>query len=250
MRDTEPFSFHGDDNGVLVLHGFTGSTQSVRYLGSELHRRFGYTVEWPCLPGHGTTPDDMEKTGYRDWLGEAERALHDLASRCARVFVTGLSMGATISLNLAARFPDEVQAVASIAGPVGLMNDGTASLLMANPRPRRVPGLGSDIKAPGVKEIAYEEVPVACLDQVTTLVAITRDLLHRVACPALVVHAREDHVIPPANALEIARVVSSDDVRLVWLNNSYHVATLDNDKDLVVERVGGFFAEWQARSKS
>jgi carboxylesterase len=39
------------------------------------------------------------------------------------------------------------------------------------------------------------------------------------------------------------RTISSDDIRLLWLNNSYHVATLDNDKDLIVDRIGGFFSE-------
>ncbi len=243
MKDTEPFSFEGNDTGVLVLHGFTGSTQSIRHLGTELHRRFGFTVAAPCLPGHGTSPDDMEKTGYRDWLGEAERALDALAQRTARVVVTGLSMGGTITLNLAARFPDRVRAIAPIAAAVGLMNDGTATALMLNPRPRRVSGIGSDIKAEGVTEIAYSEVPVVCLDEVTVLVGLTRDLMHKVACPALVIQSHQDHVVPAANAMEIVRTIGSDDIRLLWLRNSYHVATLDNDKDLVVERVGRFFAE-------
>jgi len=52
MKDAEPFAFDGGDVGVLVLHGFTGSTQSMRYLGEGLHRRFGFTVSAPCLPGH------------------------------------------------------------------------------------------------------------------------------------------------------------------------------------------------------
>ncbi len=59
----------------------------------------------PRLPGHGTSPDDMETTGYLDWVGEAEKALHELAARKRRVFVTGLSMGGSLTLNLAARFP-------------------------------------------------------------------------------------------------------------------------------------------------
>jgi carboxylesterase len=48
--------------GSLVLHGFTGSTQSISYLGEELHRRVGFTVSAPRLAGHGTSPDDMETT--------------------------------------------------------------------------------------------------------------------------------------------------------------------------------------------
>ncbi len=33
----EPFFFKGNDIGVLVCHGFTGTTQSMRYLGEQLH---------------------------------------------------------------------------------------------------------------------------------------------------------------------------------------------------------------------
>jgi len=243
MEGAEPFSFEGSDVGVLVLHGFTGTTQSMRYLGEGLHRRFGFSVLGPRLPGHGTSPDDMETTGYRDWMGEAEQALRGLASRKRRVFVTGLSMGGTLTLSLASRFPDLVGAIAPIAPAAAMLTEAFAEVLAMHPAPRRVPGIGSDIKAPGVAELAYQEVPVACMREVSVLIALTRDLLHRVVCPTLVIQGREDHVVPPANAMEVVRSIRSDDIRLLWLNNSYHVATLDNDKDVIVERVGGFFAE-------
>ncbi len=243
MKDAEPFSFQGNDVGVLVVHGFTGSTQSIRYLGEGLHRRFGFSVVAPRLPGHGTSPDDMEATSYLDWMGEVERALRELARRSRRVFVTGLSMGGTLTLNLAARFPDLVHAIAPIASAAGLTSNGFANVLTLNPGPRRVPGIGSDIKAPGVTEVAYHEVPVASLREVIILVSLTRDLLHKVVCPTLVIHAHEDHVVPAVNAMQVVKTIKSDDIRLLWLRNSYHVATLDNDRDLIVERVGGFFAE-------
>ena len=243
MKDAEPFSFEGGDIGVLVVHGFTGSTQSMRYLGEGLHRRFGFSVVGPRLPGHGTSPDDMETTGYLDWMGGAEKALRELAERKSKVFVTGLSMGGTLTVNLAARCPDLVAGIAPIAAPVGLMTDAIAGVLALNPAPKRIPGIGSDIKAPGVKELAYEEVPMNCLREVSVLISLTRDLMHKIVCPALVLHAREDHVVPAVNAMEIVRTISSDDIRLLWLNNSYHVATLDNDKDLIVDRVGRFFSE-------
>jgi carboxylesterase len=243
LRGAEPFSFEGNDVGVLVLHGFTGSTQSIRDLGEGLHKRYAFTVVAPRLPGHGTSPDDMETTGYFDWVGEAERALHQLAARKRRVFVTGLSMGGSLTLNLAARFPEIVSAIAPIAAPAGLMNEGTAQVLSRNPAPKRIPGIGSDIKAPGVSELAYPEVPVACLREVTLLVSLTRDLLHNLKCPALIIQAREDHIVPAVNAMQIVQMIRSDDIRLLWLNHSYHVATLDNDKELVIDRVGSFFSE-------
>jgi carboxylesterase len=243
LEGAEPFAFEGNDIGVLVIHGFTGSTQSMRDLGEGLHKRYGFTVVGPRLPGHGTSPDDMETTGYLDWLGEVEKALHELAARKRLVFVTGLSMGGSLTLNLAARFPAIVKAMAPIAAPAGLMNEGIAQLLLLNPAPKRIPGIGSDIKKQGVVELAYAEVPVACLREVTLLVSVTKDLLHNIKCPSLVIQAREDHVVPAVNATQIAQAIRSDDIRLLWLNESYHVATLDNDKELIIERVGGFFKE-------
>lgn len=76
----------------------------------------------------------MESTGYLDWLASAEDALHQLASQRKGVFVTGLSMGGTITLNLAARFPD-------------IVSGALAELLMSRAAPKRIPGIGSDIKA-------------------------------------------------------------------------------------------------------
>jgi len=241
LTDAEPFSFKGNDIGVLVMHGFTGTTQSMRYLGTELHKQFGFTVEGPRLPGHGTSPDNMETTTYLDWLGHVEDVLQDLAARTRQVFVTGLSMGGTLTLNLAARFPHLISGIAPIAGAVGPLSEAFATVLTDRAAPKRIPGIGSDIKAAGVKELAYGEVPVACMRDITVLISATRDLLHKVTCPALIIHGREDHVVPPANAMTIVSHIGSDDIRLLWLRESYHVATLDNDKDLIVRRVGEFF---------
>ena len=243
LAGAEPFAFEGDDRGVLVLHGFTGSTQSMRYLGEELNRRFGFSVEGPCLAGHGTSPDDMEKTGYLDWLGTVEAALKRLAARKRKVFVTGLSMGGTLTLNLAARFPDLVAGIAPINGAAGILGPDLAALITNPDAPARIPGIGSDIKAPGVTELAYAEVPVACVKHIYVLIGATADLLPKITCPALIVQSHEDHVVPAANARRIAERIASADTRLLWLDNSYHVATLDNDKDLIVDRVGGFFTE-------
>lgn len=243
MAGAEPFFMEGKGPSVLVLHGFTGSTQSMRYLGEELHRRFGFTVSGPRLKGHGTSPDDMETTGYLDWLASAEQALHQLAERGRKVFITGLSMGGTITLNLAARFPDIVAGAVPINGAVGIFGAAMAELISDGAAPKRVPGIGSDIKAEGVTELAYAEVPVACLRQAYVLIAATESLLRKVVCPTLAIHSRDDHVVPADNGRRIVQDVSSNDVRLLWLNNSFHVATLDNDKDLIVERCGRFISE-------
>lgn len=244
IKGAEPFEFEGSDVGVLVLHGFTGSTQSMRYLGEGLHRTFGFTVVGPRLPGHGTSVDDMETTTYMDWLAGAEEALKDLAARKRKVFVTGLSMGGTLTLNLAARFADQIAGIATVAAAAGPLGEGFSDAVFLNPRPQRLPGIASDIKAVGITELAYSEVPVRCMGDVLTLVLATANLFGRIKCPTLVIQGREDHVVPASNAMKIVSSISSDDIRLLYLNDSYHVATLDNDKDIIVERIGSFFREF------
>lgn len=240
MAGAEPFEFKGDQCSILVLHGFTGTTQSMRYLGEELNRRFGFSVLGPRLKGHGTSPEDMATTSYRDWIGTAEESLYDLAERGRPVFVTGLSMGGMLALALAARHPELISGIIPINAVAGEQDGTLAGLILDRAAPERIPGIGSDIKAKGVTELAYEEVPVSCLRYVYLAQAATGDMLHKVTCPILIIQSREDHVVMPANGNRIAARVGSTDIQILWLDNSYHVATLDNDKDLIVERTGRF----------
>lgn len=244
MEGAEAFRFEAKGRpAVLVLHGFTGSTQSMRYLGEELHRRFGFSIYGPRLAGHGTSPDDMATTGYLDWLGSAEAALKEMAATHGKVFVTGLSMGGTLCLNLAARFPELVAGIIPINGCGGRLGPEMSELVLASDAPDRVPGIGSDIKAEGVVELAYPEVPVRCLRETNVLMGATGNLMHKILCPTLVIQSREDHVLPPSNGPLILQSISSQDARIFWLENSYHVATLDNDKDIIVDRTGRFVKE-------
>src|SRR5688500_12504517 len=105
LPGAEPFSAAGGQAGVLVLHGFTGNPQSMRGL-AQAFADAGFTVEMPLLPGHGTVVADMIPTRWEDWSGAAEAAYADLASRCEKVVVAGLSMGGTITCWLAANHPE------------------------------------------------------------------------------------------------------------------------------------------------
>ncbi len=241
LPGAEPFRFDGDKASVLVLHGFTGTTQSMRHVGEQLNRRYGFTVAGPRLAGHGTSVDDMETTGYLDWLRSAEDGLRELAAEGRPVFVIGLSMGGSITLNLAARFGDIVKGAISVNAPALFLGSDMAGLLCDPNAPARIPGIGSDIKAPVPVELAYSEVPVGRLREGHLLFGLTTNLLPSIKCPVTVIQSRDDHVVPARNALDIVNsLTASDHVRLLWLNESYHVATLDNDKDMIVTHTGEF----------
>lgn len=233
MQGAEPFDLPGNEIGILACHGFTGSPHSMRPLGEALHKA-GYTVSCPRLPGHGTSPEDMAKTGARDWVAAVEAAYADLRQRCRLVFMTGLSMGGTLTLYMAGQYPDAFAGIIPINAVVRLDSPELSALAFAPDTPDMIPGIGSDIRKEGVAELSYQAVPVRCISEIHALCSVTHALLPRVAAPTLILTSREDHVVPPVNGRLIAGAISANSIRQVALNDSYHVATLDNDLPKII----------------
>ena len=102
LPGAKPFFFGGSDVGCLVSHGFTGTTQSMRFLGEYLAQEGGFTVIGPRLTGHGTRPEDMARATAEDWIRDLERAMDTLRQRCQEIFITGLSMGVEYHVSVAA----------------------------------------------------------------------------------------------------------------------------------------------------
>ena len=234
MKGAEPFSFENEsDIGVLVLQGFTGTTSSVIYLG-ECLAKAGFNVEGPRLSGHGTKWQDLNNVKYEDWIGDVEKALEKLKKRASKIFVSGLSMGGTLSLYLAETHP-EIKGVIPINNAI-LFHDPRISLLpILKYFISSTPAIGSDIKDPSQKEIAYDRTPTRGAAEMAELVNITRKNLSKVTQPILIFKSKEDHVVPFDNAEYTLKHVSSKDKKLIYLENSYHVATMDFDKDLICE---------------
>jgi carboxylesterase len=247
IEGAEPFSAAGDDVGVVVLHGFTGNPGSVRPLAEALAAD-GRTVELPRLPGHGTAVEDMVETGWADWSGAAEAAYADLAGRVRTTVVAGLSMGGTLACWLTARHPE-------VAGLI------VVNPLVQPPEPEMVamarsmvdagetiaPGIGSDIADPGAHESAYPGSPLVPFLSLVEGVEALQAELPRIACPVLLMTSPQDHVVPPANSDHLASLVAGP-VERVTLERSYHVATLDYDKDLIAERAAVFVRKVSAGS--
>jgi carboxylesterase len=235
MAGAEAFEFSGNDIGILACHGFTGNPYSMHPLGQAFHQA-GYTVIGPRLAGHGTSPADMARTGARDWIASVEAAFEALQARCRTIFMTGLSMGGTLTLYMAGRYPDAFAGIIPINPVVRLDSPDMAGLAFATGAPALVPGIGSDIKKPGVTELAYAEIPVPCFAELHALVSVTHALLPRITAPTLILTSREDHVVPPVNSRLIASAIQSSHIEQIALPNSYHVATLDNDQPLIIEQ--------------
>ncbi len=208
---------------------------SIRYYAEGLAKA-GFTVAVPRLKGHGTTPDDMARSTASDWIRDLEQGLAWLKERCDTLFITDLSMGGTLTLYMAGQYPGMFKGVIPINALIFNNNPDLASLVYTADAPAELPGIGSDIKAQDTKELVYAAVPIPTLKELFALTKVADELLLRITCPALIMVSREDHVVPPANAEYILQKLSNQDKQIVWLENSYHVATLDNDKDLIVQK--------------
>lgn len=194
----------------------------------------------PLLAGHGETPEVLARTGYADWLASAEAALDRLAKDCDRITVAGLSLGATIALNLAIRFPNRIDRVVSINGSTGIYRPDQVSALFGTRSEAFHAGIGSDISHPDRHEICYDRIPAATMRERFVLTSATGVMLPLLRQPILVFQSREDHVVAPENGPRIAREVGSSEVTLRWLDRSFHVATLDYDREDIVRRTSAF----------
>ncbi|MFQ4149940.1 alpha/beta fold hydrolase [Arthrobacter sp. LAPM80] len=224
--------------GVALCHGFTGSTVSMQGWSDYLADA-GFAVNMPLLAGHGTTWQELNKTPWEHWYRDFEASYLELAARCERVYVAGLSMGGALALRVAALHP--VAGVA-VVNPGLTFDDKKAkysSLLKYVVK--SVPAIGNDMKRQGVSEGAYTRTPVAAVHQLSKLFTDTINLLPRVTAPTLVFRSTVDHVVPESSIEVIKERIGSTDLHVVPLENSYHVATMDNDAPLIFSQSADFF---------
>ncbi len=227
-------SVEGGPIGVLVLHGFTGNPQSMRPL-ADAFAAAGFGVEMPLLAGHGTKVEDMVDTNWVDWSSDAEEAFQRLSARSQKVVVAGLSMGGSLTCWLATRHPEIagiicINPATQVAQDVRLLVES-----MIADGQEIMDGIGSDVADPDSPESAYPETPLRPLRSLFEAATEIQADLNRIACPLLLFTSPQDHVVPPADSDFLASQVSGP-VERVSCDRSYHVATLDYDRDLIVER--------------
>ena len=215
--------------GALLLHGLTGSPQSLGRLPAVLSEA-GFRVSVPVVAGHCATLDELERTSWDDWLATAEEAYRELSASCERVVVCGLSVGGSLACRLAADHAGVAGVVAInpfVDPPAESFREAVRGVIGAGfPR---APGITGDLADPDAHEEGYAELPLGAL---LSLCEGLDDLLERlpsISCPVLIVTSRVDHVVPPVSSDLLAERVSGP-VERVWLDRSYHLAPLDHDR--------------------
>jgi carboxylesterase len=227
--------------GVLLVHGITGNPVSMNPWGHYLAER-GYAVEVPLLPGHGTTWEDANTTTYTDWYGEVQRAFDQLRSAVDVMVVGGLSMGGSLALRLAADRGEQVAGIVVVNPAVATRRLDAKALPILKHLVAGWPAIGNDIKKPGGNEYPYPKTPLKALH---TFVQQWKPLiadLPSITQPLLIFRSVVDHLVDSSSVPIITSRVSSRDVTERLLEDSYHVATLDNDAPTIFEESAAFVA--------
>ena len=225
--------------GVLVSHGFTGSPASMRPWGEYL-AELGYAVEVPRLPGHGTTWQEMNTTTWDDWSGELARVFDNLCIDNDAVVLAGLSMGGALVLRLAADHPDRVAGVIVVNPAVATKRLDVKLLPVLKHLIASFPGITNDIKKPGVEEHGYARTPLKAAHSMMQAWRPLVSDLPRITAPLLYFRSTVDKVVDGLSQPLITGAVSSSEVVERSLENSYHVATLDNDAPQIFEESAAF----------
>jgi carboxylesterase len=232
MPGAEAFTHDGGSTGVLLCHGFTGSPQSLRPWAEYLAAA-GLSVSLPRLPGHGTTWQEMARTRWEDWYAEVDRAFDLLQAGCDELFVMGLSMGGCLALRLAERRGEAVRGLVLVNPSI---TADTRLFALAPLLKLFVPslkGIASDIKNEKAAEVGYDRVPVKAAATLPGLWRLTQQHLTDLKQPILAYRSITDHVVGPASMKLLEQALPAEQLEVRELADSYHVATLDNDAEVI-----------------
>lgn len=230
--------------GVLAVHGFTGSPATLTPLTDALVAA-GHDVSAPLLPGHGTVVTDMNDVTYEDWRSCVAGALDALVSSSSQVVVVGQSMGAALVADVLSGRSDVAGAV--FVNPAVVPFDPEMLTIVdatIEAGETILPGGRSDIADPDVPDgHSYSDTPLLPFRTLASALVDLQECLGAITCPALIMTATNDHVVDPSASDHLAAALGSPSVERVTLDRSFHVATLDYDKQLVIDRTIDFIAK-------
>ncbi|OXM84987.1 alpha/beta hydrolase [Paenibacillus rigui] len=247
-RTPEPFFLegHGDRAAVhlMLIHGFTSSPAEFRKLGYYLND-MGYTVDAVLLPGHGTSPEDMIKTGHGHWTGHVVKGYDEIVDRRKKkVVAIGHSMGGLLALQLA--LERRLDGVAALAAPIFLMSRKTVFAVLLQYVLKYIEKKPS-VSAHLLQETwTYTKTPIPCVVDLRRLLKQVKSKLGEVKTPIWIGQGEMDRLVHPRSAGYIYEHVASASKIIKHYPGMSHALLLDEGRDLVYKDIHAFIASLHA----
>ena len=255
------------EHAVLLLHGLSSSPLELRFLARLLTDE-GFTTHTPELLGYsaGTGHQPMEQ-----WISAAVAEFDKLAAHHRHVSVCGLSMGATLAAAVAHERP---AARALLLLSITLNYDGWAipwyrflldyvyyTPLRSRYRYRehepyglRNEALRSKIaramQKNDISEVGPATIGMPALHEAGRLADTVRKTLKGIRTDCLILHAIDDETSSPHNARFVGTHIGAPFLRTIWLDDSYHMITSDNEREVVARECALFLRESVAATAS
>ena len=246
------------EDAVLLVHGLAASPLELRFMARALHRD-GFSVHVPHIPGygHGAAATDSET-----WHARIRTIFERMQGEYRTVSVGGLCIGAVIALELAAEKGREIAALSLMS--TTLYYDGwampwyrfllplgyyTPLRYLYEYREREPYGLKNEVlrnciarktRYSALTEIGATSMPMNHIYQAMRMIRRVKQNLAKVRAPALVVHAIDDDTTSTKSADFVIDHIGSQVVRKLYLNDSYHMVTMDNERDVVARETRDF----------
>lgn len=242
-KQAQPFFLKGDKGvALLFIHGFTASPSELRPVAELLHKYCGCSIEALLLPGHGSSPEDLNRYHWRDWFAAVKKELMSLQGQYPRVFVAGLSLGGLLALYTGIRVPG-VSGAASINAPIFQRSGWKTALLplIAKFQPYWTKnGQEEQKRLEGKGRFAYNYFPLQAFQSMMELRSQLLREINDLRIPALIMQSLNDEVVKPKSGSYLFRQLNQGGARLVELENSWHVATMSADKEKIAQELAEF----------
>jgi carboxylesterase len=226
-KSTEPFFWSGSgdnqETGILMIHGFTGSPSEFRRIGYVL-RDEGYTIQAVKLPGHGTSPEEMIRTGWTDWYGHVLESYDELAAKCKSVVVMERRAAGVISL----------------ATPIFLTSRKSAMAVLLQYFIKYVAKKPKQIFTLLDESCAYTKTPIRCVVSLRKLLKQVKSLLPQVEVPIWIGQGSKDGVVHQESAAFLHKRISSQVKELRYYPESSHGMLLDQERELIYADITAF----------
>jgi carboxylesterase len=253
--DTNEFLFDGAGLSALLIHGLTGTPYEMRFLGQRMAAA-GFRAHGVKLAGHAGCPEALGAVTYANWSESVIDGFERLRGYGDPIVVVGLSMGAVLGARLAIEQGEALSAVVMLAPAFFLPLPTRIALRVIHPAARLANLIylhksgGSEIHDSAARRIhpGNRLLPLKAALNLIELNDYVRPKLGEIDQPALLIHARKDKTCPfDKNTRFVMRNLGSSRKRLVALDESYHVITVDSEKERVAREVVEFASEFRAR---
>lgn len=264
------FALEGTNGAIVILiHGMTGTPSEMKFLAHYLNKK-GYSIICPHLANHGKPLEVLKKTKWNEFyvsvrdIVESEKVKNNKGP----IFVSGLSLGALLSLLAAYDYKDKIAGVSCLAPtlfydgwntplgkyfmplahtpikhffyfkeepPYGIRNEAIQQ------RIHKYYSAASLDRMENVEQYGYPYFPVTLLHQLQLLVKYLDKRLPKIKVPVQLIQAKDDDMTSPRNSKHIYDRVGSDMKEMIFLYNSYHVVSADQERGIVAEKMDNFF---------